>query len=231
MDIIGAMSFTWNDFFSTLGTKSYWSRLQAKVFDAYSKGVCYPPQEKMYAAFDACPVDKVKVVVLGQDPYPNPGQAMGLSFSVPTGVPLPPSLRNIYQEIENEGFGFMDKNNGDLTYLAEQGVLLLNSYLSVMAGAPASHAWPEYEEFAHDVLRFLSSLSQPIVFMFWGSFAKKYAPFATNPEHLKLFANHPSPLSANRGGWFGCGHFKAANDYLIAHGSAPIDWCNSLLKL
>ena len=228
---MGAMNCTWNDFFLSLKGKSYWDSLQKKIFDAYSHGVCYPPQEKMYAAFEACPAEKVKVVVLGQDPYPNPGQAMGLSFSVPEGVILPPSLRNIYQEIEDEGFGIMNKNSGDLTYLAEQGVLLLNSYLSVAAGCPASHAWKEYEDFAHDVLTFLSGLGQPIVFMFWGSFAKKYAPFATNSKHLKLFANHPSPLSANRGGWFGNGHFLAANEYLIAHGSRPIDWCNSLHKL
>ena len=156
---------------------------------------------------------------------------MGLSFSVPSGVILPPSLKNIYQEIENEGFGLMNQEDGDLTYLANQGVLLLNAYLSVAQGIPASHQWKEYEMLLIDVIAYLTKKKQNLVFLFWGSFAKKYAPFATNPEHLKLFSAHPSPLSANRGGWFGNGHFKKTNDYLVARGEQPIDWCNGMLKL
>lgn len=225
------MNSTWNDFFALLDGRPFYEKLKVMIDEAYSHGVCYPPKEKMFAAFERCPLEKTKVVIIGQDPYPNPGQAMGLSFSVPAGVPLPPSLRNIYKEIEDEGFGMMNEDDGDLTYLAEQGVLLLNAYLSVQQGMPASHQWKEYEMLMTDVIAYLSKKRKNLVFLFWGSFAKKYASFATNPAHLKLYSAHPSPLSANRGGWFGNGHFKKTNEYLVARGEHPIDWCNSMFKL
>ena len=228
---MGRMNSSWNDFFAKVHDAPWSEELSRKIKNAYATSTCYPPMKLMFNAFERCPKDRVKVVIIGQDPYPNPGQAMGLCFSVPPGVPLPPSLRNIYQEIENEGLGLMNTSDGDLTFWAEQGVLLLNTYLSVHQGQPASHQWKEYESFTRLAIEYLSSLQQPIAFLFWGSFAKKFAPFATNSAHLKLFANHPSPLSANRGGWFGCGHFKAVNEYLISHGLAPIDWCNGMLKL
>ena len=225
------MDSSWNAFFDEVHDQPWGKELSIKIKKAYSQETCYPPMKMMFNAFDRCPMDKIKVVIIGQDPYCNPGQAMGLSFSVPAGVPLPPSLRNIYKEIEDEGLGMMNTADGDLTHWADQGVLLLNAYLSVRQGQPGSHQWPEYDEFTKLALSYISKLEQPIVFLFWGSFAKRFAGFATNPKHLKLFANHPSPLSANRGGWFGCGHFKAANEYLISQGVTPIDWCNGMLKL
>ena len=225
------MITTWEQFFEEIHQRPYWKALAHKVNAAYATSTCYPPKNLIFNAFHQCPLDKTTVVIIGQDPYPNPGQAMGMSFSVAPGVALPPSLRNIYKEIEDEGFGMMNYADGDLTYLAEQGVLLLNAYLSVEQGKPGSHRWPEYELLMQDILRFLSESRPNLVFLFWGSFAKKYAAFATNPKHLKLFANHPSPLSANHGGWFGCGHFVATNIYLKEAGLSPVDWCNGLIKL
>ena len=218
------MDLTWDEFLSETWELDYGKRLRAFIREEYAKGVCYPPREKMFDAFKKCPLMKTKVVLIGQDPYPNPGQAMGLCFSVPKGVALPPSLRNIYKEMELEGFGPIDWNSGDLTYLAEQGVLLLNAYLSVRAGLPGSHQCAEYDLFMRDVMRTLDALSQPIVFIFWGGFARKFMKYSVNPKHLNLTANHPSPLSANRGGFFGCDHFIKANEYLVANGLSPIDW-------
>ena len=225
------MNSDWNDLFASLDKESFYLRLKQKIDEVYTLGTCYPPKEKMFAAFKECSLANLKVVIIGQDPYPNPGQAMGLSFSVPSGTPLPPSLKNIYKEIEDEGLGLMNYGDGDLTYLSHQGVLLLNTYLSVQAQQPASHAWKEYEEFMKRVLGFISRNKESVVFLFWGSFAKRFVSFADNPNHLKLFANHPSPLSANRGGWFGCNHFRLCNEYLAKRGYSPIDWCNGLIRL
>ncbi|MCR5348567.1 MAG: uracil-DNA glycosylase [Bacilli bacterium] len=225
------MNSSWDDFFSSLPSFPFWARLNEKVDEAYASGMCFPPKERMFAAFDVCPLEKLKVVIIGQDPYANPGQAMGLSFSVPPGTKLPPSLRNIHKEIESEGFGYMNDKDGDLTFWANQGVLLLNTYLSVEQGKPGSHAWKEYEEFLRAVMTFINGRKQDVVWMFWGSFAQKFERFANNSAHLKLFANHPSPLSANRGGWFGCNHFRLANAYLQSRGLSPIDWCNSPFRL
>ncbi len=218
------MDLSWDEFLSETWELDYGKSLRAFIDQEYARGVCYPPKEKMFNAFQKCPLPKTKVVIIGQDPYPNPGQAMGLCFSVPKGVALPPSLRNIYKEMELEGLGPIDWSSGDLTHWAEQGVLLLNAYLSVRAGIPGSHQCREYDLFMRDVMRTLDSLSQPIVFLFWGGFARKFMKYCTNPAHLNLTANHPSPLSANRGGFFGCGHFVKANEYLLAHGLTPIDW-------
>ncbi len=223
-DIINKMDLTWNEFLEETWELDYGKRLRTFIDEEYAKGICYPPKELMFNAFQKCPLTKTKVVLIGQDPYPNPGQAMGLCFSVPKGVALPPSLRNIYKEMELEGLGPVDQSSGDLTYLAEQGVLLLNAYLSVRAGIPGSHQCREYDLFMRDVMRTLDSLSQPIVFLFWGGFARKFMKYSTNPAHLNLTANHPSPLSANRGGFFGCNHFVLANRYLVSKGLAPIDW-------
>ena len=225
------MNSDWDELFDALQGQDFYQRLLAKIDEAYARGQCFPPKRLMFSAFEACLLRDLKVVIIGQDPYVNPGQAMGLSFSVPSGTPLPPSLKNIYQEIEDEGLGLMNHKDGDLTFWANQGVLLLNTYLSVEAYTPASHKWKEYEMLMATVLRFISQRKDNVVFLFWGSFAKRFESFAFNPNHLKLFANHPSPLSANRGGWFGCGHFKKANEYLASHGETPIDWCNGLLRL
>ena len=216
----------WGELFHEVGQKPYAKSLHETLDKAYRNNIVYPPRKQMFAAFDLTPPEQVKVVILGQDPYHEPGQAMGLSFSVPEGIPLPPSLRNIYREIENDLGVKMNYESGDLTYLAKQGVLLLNAFLSVDAHAPLSHRDIGYEEFMADVFAYLDSLSQPIVFMFWGGFARKFVPYVKSPNHLVLLSAHPSPLSANRGGWFGCSHFSKANAFLESKNVEGIVWKN-----
>lgn len=198
----------------------------AFINEAYSKGTVYPPKENVFRAFELCPLENCKVVIIGQDPYHEEGQASGLAFSVNSGVALPPSLKNIYKEIENEYGYAMNFNDGDFSYLARQGVLLLNVYLTVEAGKPLSHKFDFYEDFIKDVLVYLDGLNQPIVFMLWGTFAKKFTPYITNNNHRIIETNHPSPLSANRGGWFNKNQFKRANNFLLSMGAKPIDWKN-----
>ena len=217
---------TWNEFFKSIQEKDYSVSLHEFLDKQYRDFTCYPPRELLFNAFRLTPLANVKVVIIGQDPYHEPGQAMGLSFSVPRGIPVPPSLVNIYKEIYNEYKTPIDMRNGDLTYLAKQGVLLLNSLLSVRAHEPMSHNIPEYEQFFSDVLEVLDRQTAPIVFMLWGGPAKKYKKFLHNPSHLILESVHPSPLAANRGGWFGNGHFLKANEYLRKNGVKEIKWTN-----
>lgn len=216
----------WHELFHQISEKEYAKSLNKALNEAYSRSTIYPPRKDMFKAFELTPPEEVKVVILGQDPYHEEGQAMGLSFSVPKGIPLPPSLRNIYGEIEKDLGVKMDYDNGDLTYLAKQGVLLLNAFLSVDAHLPLSHRNIGYEEFMADVFAYLDALPQPVVFLLWGSFAKGFARYLHNPKHLILTSAHPSPLSANRGGWFGCRHFSKANAYLTKAGLTPIEWKN-----
>ena len=216
----------WEDLFHHIGEEDYAKGLRAFLDEQYASRTVYPPRRDMFKAFELTAPSQIKIVILGQDPYHEPGQAMGLSFSVPRGTLLPPSLRNIYGEIENDLHVKMDYNNGDLTHWAKQGVLLLNAFLSVDAHTPLSHRNRGYEEFMADVFAYLDSLPQPIVFLLWGGFAKGFAKYLHNPKHLVLTAAHPSPLSANRGGWFGCRHFSKANDYLSKEGVEPIQWQN-----
>ena len=217
----------WRDFFSAVKEKDYSKRLHAFLDEQYQHEVVYPPRDMVFQAFKLTKPSDLKVVIIGQDPYHNPAQAMGLSFSVPKGLELPPSLVNIYKEIESDLRIQMDYQSGDLTSWAKQGVLLLNAYLTVIAGKPLSHAIEEYRLFIEDVMKYLNTLDQPIVFMLWGSFAKRYAPYVTNPKHLVLEAAHPSPLAANRGGWFHKHLFSQCNEYLSSHGVQEIDWYNS----
>ena len=217
---------TWNDFFKEVKNKDYSKSLNAFLDKEYSTYTCYPPRKLMFNAFLHTKLEDVKVVVIGQDPYHEPGQAMGMSFSVPEGIEVPPSLVNIYKEIHRE-YGYeMNMKNGDLTYLADQGVLLLNALLSVRAHQALSHNIKEYTLFLTDVLLLLDSLDQPIVFLLWGGYARKLKKYVTNPNHLVLESVHPSPLSANQGGWFGNNHFKKTNDFLISRGLSPINWQN-----
>ena len=215
---------TWNEFFKTIQEKDYSKSLHKFLDMEYGSYICYPPRELMFNAFKLTPLQNVKVVIIGQDPYHEPGQAMGLSFSVPQGIQVPPSLINIYKEIQNEFGVNVDMRSGDLTYLAKQGVLLLNSILSVRAHQPMSHNIKEYDLFFQDVLEVLSQQHQPIVYLLWGSSAKKFKKYLHNPSQLILESVHPSPLSANRGGWFGNNHFKLTNDYLIKNHKTPIEW-------
>ena len=220
------MITTWKEFFNEIKEKDYSHRLNVFLDEEYKNYTIYPKRENMFNAFRYTPLQDVKVVIMGQDPYHEPGQAMGLSFSVPHGVKVPPSLINIYREIQNEYGCDIDYNDGDLTYLAKQGVLLLNSRLTVRAHLPLSHNIKEYHEFLSDVLSLLDKQEQPIVFLLWGGPARKLKSALNNPNHLIIEGVHPSPLSANRGGWFGNGHFKKCNDYLRDHNIKEIDWCN-----
>lgn len=216
---------SWEPFFKEVAAKEYAQKLKTFLDEEYARGIVYPPRHLVFNAFNLTAPDKINVVIIGQDPYHEPNQAMGLSFSVPSSTPLPPSLINIYKEIESD-LGVKMKNNGDLTYLAKQGVLLLNAYLTVRQSEALSHRLPEYESFMDDVLDYIDALSQPIVFLLWGGFAKKYAKKILNPSHHILTSVHPSPLSANRGGWFGNRHFSKANDILTRHGVDAIVWNN-----
>ena len=182
----------------------------------------YPPGSLIFNAFNTTPLPKVKVVVLGQDPYHNPGQAMGLSFSVPKGVTIPPSLRNIYKELETD-VGFTSPNHGDLTPWAEQGVFLLNAMLTVERNKPSSHRDIGWQNFTDAVIRTLSREREHLVFMLWGAFAQKKSVLIDGDKHLILSSPHPSPFSANRG-FFGNKHFSKANQYLKQHGLGDIDW-------
>ena len=218
------MKMTWNDIFNEIKNKPYGKVLFEFIDNEYASNVCYPPKELLFNAFNLTPLNEVKVVIIGQDPYHEPGQAMGLCFSVPNGIKLPPSLKNIIKEIENEYGKSFELDNGDLTYLAKQGILMLNAYLSVRAHEPMSHNINEYTMFFKDILLTIDKIDSPIVFMLWGGPAKKLKKFITNPNRLILEANHPSPLSANRGGWFGNNHFIECNKYLSSKGLEEIKW-------
>ena len=207
------------DEFSSL----YFKNLAAFVKEAYSKGIVYPPGKYIFEAFNRTPFDKVKVVILGQDPYHEPNQAHGLCFSVQKGVHLPPSLVNIYKELEDEfGTKFLDRD-GDLSHWADQGVLLLNATLTVTAGNAGSHQGRGWEMFTDAVVSKLAGQRENLVFMLWGSYARRKGAVINRKRHLVLECAHPSPLSVYRG-FFGCGHFKKANEYLASNGLSVIDW-------
>ena len=219
-------STSWNEFFRSIQNEDFCIKLNAFLNREYSDYTCYPPREFLFNAFRLTPLDKVSVVIVGQDPYHEPGQAMGLSFSVPTGIKVPPSLINIYKEIAKEYDCKIDYSSGDLTYLAKQGVLLLNSILSVRAHQALSHNIEEYRIFLARVLEVLDKQKQPIVFLLWGGPARKLKAYLHNPDHLVLECIHPSPLAANHGGWFGNNHFKITNEYLRKNGIKEIKWAN-----
>ncbi|MFT5136783.1 MAG: uracil-DNA glycosylase [Arenicella sp.] len=184
--------------------------------------VVYPSVENVFAALNATPLNKARVVILGQDPYHGPNQAHGLSFSVPEGVAIPPSLRNIYKEIVSD-LGGTIPTNGNLTKWANQGVLLLNSVLSVQAGQAASHKGKGWEQFTDKIIEILNCENEGLVFMLWGAYAQKKGQSIDRQKHLVLRAPHPSPLSAHRG-FLGCKHFSQANSYFRSLGQADIDW-------
>ncbi len=182
----------------------------------------YPPGRCIFNAFDSTPLDKIKVVILGQDPYHGPGQAHGLCFSVPDGIPQPPSLVNIFKELHDDT-GMPIPRNGNLGKWADQGVFLLNASLTVRAGEPMSHSKIGWAEFTDHVIRLISEKREHVVFLLWGKFAREKRTLIDESKHLVLTAAHPSPLSANAG-FFGCRHFSKTNEYLARHGIDPIDW-------
>ena len=186
------------------------------------KRIIYPAGQNIFNAFNTTPIDKVKVLILGQDPYHGVGQANGLCFSVQRGVPAPPSLVNIFKELRSD-IGIDTPSNGDLTHWAQQGVFLLNASLTVRAGEPMSHSKIGWAEFTDAVIRKVSDEQQHVVFMLWGRFAQEKERLIDASKHLILKSAHPSPLSASNG-FFGCRHFSKANEYLVTHGIAPIDW-------
>ncbi len=183
----------------------------------------YPPAPLMFNAFNLTPLSKVKVVILGQDPYHRPGQAMGLSFSVPKTIPKPPSLNNVLKEMADD-IGTTTSKHGDLTYWAQQGVLLLNSSLTVREGEPNSHQNQGWEQFTDAVINAINEQTERTVFILWGSKAQKKGKYVNTDKHLILTAVHPSPLAANRGGFFGSKPFSKTNEYLVQHDQTPIDW-------
>lgn len=207
------------DFFSSPTFKE----LSVFVKKEYTTKKVYPPLQDIFKAFWLTPLPDVKVVILGQDPYHGDGQAHGLSFSVQQGVPLPPSLKNIYKEIESDLNVSKDFSNGNLEPWAKQGVLLLNAVLSVVEGSPASHQGKGWENLTDTVIQTISDKEEPVVFMLWGNFAKSKKKLIDTTKHLVLEAPHPSPFSVHSG-FFGCKHFSKCNDYLEKHGGTKIIW-------
>lgn len=212
----------WEEFISQEFDKGVLGPIRDKVGEAYGHGTVYPAKENIFKALEMTPLDQVKVVILGQDPYHGPNQAQGYSFSVPANQKIPPSLVNIYKEISQE-YQTPVNRSGDLSDWAEQGVLLLNSILTVEQGKPMSHSAFGWQNFTDDILRELDKLDQPIVFLLWGAQARNAARLLHNPNHLVLESSHPSPLSASKG-FFGNNHFRMANDFLQAKGVTPINW-------
>ncbi len=213
---------SWKERLKAEWDKDYFVRLTDFVRNEYRTKTIFPPAKNIFAAFDACPFDKVKVVILGQDPYHDVGQANGLCFSVNQGVPMPPSLINIFKETRDD-LGTEMPQTGDLSRWARQGVLLLNSTLTVEAHRAGSHQQRGWEEFTDEVIMRLANDRQGLVFMLWGAYAIRKGAFIDRRRHLVLTSAHPSPLSAHRG-FLGNRHFSKANDYLASHGLQPIDW-------
>jgi len=219
------MSAISNDWLAPLGVefkKPYYKELYNFINLEYQRAVVYPPSDEIFSALHLTPLSQVKVVILGQDPYHNEGQAHGLSFSVKPGQDIPPSLQNIYQELHDD-LGCYIPNNGYLVSWAKQGVLMLNTVLTVRAHMANSHQGKGWEKFTDAIISAVEAQDRPVVYMLWGRPAQTKIPMVTNPKHMVLKAPHPSPLSAYRG-FFGCKHFSQANEFLRAKGLEPIDW-------
>ncbi|CAG9324603.1 unnamed protein product [Blepharisma stoltei] len=200
-------------------------KLHTWLTTEYATTACRPPPHEIFTAFRLTPFDSIKVVVVGQDPYPAPNDAMGLSFSVHRGIKVPGSLRNIYKCLQTDSsLNFKPPKHGDLTRWAEQGVFMLNAVLTVRQGAPNSHAKKGWEEFTDEVIKAINKERSGVVFMLWGAFAQAKAQGVNRSKHFILEACHPSPLSASKGGFFTCRHFSRANEYLRSNGASEIDW-------
>lgn len=212
----------WKEILSEEFSKPYFEELVAFVKQEYASGLVYPAGRNIFRAFDKCSFERLKVVIIGQDPYHGEGQANGLCFSVNEGVPFPPSLQNILKEVFDD-VGKPVPASGELDRWAEQGVLLLNSVLTVRAQSAASHAGRGWEQFTDAVVRAIAERKQGVVYMLWGNYAQRKGAIADPTKNLILKAVHPSPLSAYRG-FFGCRHFSATNAYLVSQGKEPIEW-------
>jgi uracil-DNA glycosylase len=213
----------WKEHLQPEFEKSYFSELDSFIKEEYATQTIYPPGRLIFNAFEHCSFDNTRVVILGQDPYHGAGQANGLCFSVNDGVPNPPSLNNIFKEVQadlNKPF----PHTGNLERWAKQGVLLLNATLTVRAGQAGSHQNKGWETFTDAVIKCVSAEKENVVFMLWGAYAQKKGAVINNQKHFVLKARHPSPMSANKGGWFGCKHFSQANNFLRSRKLSEIDW-------
>ena len=219
---MAAINNDWLEKIKSEFNKPYYKELYGFVKDEYAKNIIFPPSEDVFNAFHSTALKDVKVLLLGQDPYHNYNQAHGLSFSVKPGQDIPPSLQNIYKELQTD-LGCYIPNNGYLQKWADQGVLLLNTVLTVRAHEANSHKGRGWEQFTDAVIKVVNEIDRPIVYFLWGAPAQKKAAMLNNPKHLILQAPHPSPLSAYRG-FFGCGHFSKCNEFLKSNGIEPIDW-------
>lgn len=223
MNVMIDIEASWKQYLKSEFEKPYFAKLTENVRNEYKNGLCFPPAKLVFNAFNLCPFNKVKVVILGQDPYHELGQAMGLSFSVPDGVMLPPSLQNIYKEIHSD-LGKPIPKSGDLTRWAKQGVLLLNATLTVRAHEANSHQALGWQNFTDAAIETINTHREHIVFMLWGGFARSKKRLIDTNRHCIIESVHPSPLSANRGGWFGQHQFSRCNAYLKQYGLGEIDW-------
>lgn len=212
---------TWKKALQSEFDKPYWEALTKSVREQYSKTTVFPPAKNIFRAFDLCPLDKVKVVIVGQDPYHGINQANGLSFSVNDGIALPPSLKNIYREIHND-LGIVPLPSGDLSRWASQGVLMLNSVLTVLASSPASHGGMGWEQFTDAVIKILNANRSHIVYLLWGKYAQTKGEVIDRDKNLVLTSAHPSPYSVTK--FYGNHHFSRCNEYLRKNGMTPIDW-------
>jgi uracil-DNA glycosylase len=213
---------SWREFVNSEAEKPYFRKLMRRVDAERIRTEVYPAREDMFSCFAACPLEKLKVVIIGQDPYHGPGQAHGMSFSVREGVKIPPSLQNIYKELESD-LGVKSPESGNLEKWANEGVLLMNTSWSVERGKPGSHADFGWMEFSESLLDFLNDFERPLVFILWGAHAQKVGEKITNPKHFKIKSAHPSPFSARRG-FFGSKPFSRANEFLVDNNQDPIDW-------
>ncbi|CEN53809.1 uracil-DNA glycosylase [Capnocytophaga canis] len=214
---------SWKPYLISEFQQDYFQKLVSFIKHEYTQGVCYPRGQQIFAAFDYCPFENVKVVIIGQDPYHGVNQANGLCFSVQDGVDHPPSLINIFKELQQD-LGIPYPSSGNLERWAKQGVLLLNATLTVRANQAGSHQNQGWETFTDAVIRLVSEQKQQVVFMLWGGYAKKKASLIDSSKHYILTSGHPSPLSANRGYWFGNKHFSRTNQYLVSVGKGEIQW-------
>ena len=212
---------SWYELLKDEFDKDYFKKLQLFLDDEYKNYQVYPSQQNIFNALNHLPFDKIKVVIIGKDPYHEPGQAQGLAFSVPENVQIPPSLVNIFKEIEDD-LNVKCLKNGNLERWANQGILLLNTVLTVRRGQANSHKDKGWETLTRKIIQLVGQRQKPAVFMLWGSYAQSFAPLIA-PQHLVLKAPHPSPLSAYRG-FFGCKHFSKCNEFLRSHNEEPIDW-------
>jgi uracil-DNA glycosylase len=222
--MLSQISATWKSILNDEFEKEYFKLLISKVENEYKSTICYPPKEFIFSAFNYCSFEDINVVILGQDPYHGENEANGLCFSVNDGVKIPPSLRNIFREINSDFDSVFYPTSGNLSRWANQGVLLLNSTLTVEQNKAGSHQKLGWEVFTDQVIKIISDQKVHVVFLLWGAFAIKKGKNIDTNKHLVLTSGHPSPLSANQGKWFGNKHFSKTNEYLLSIGEKPIEW-------